>query len=54
MLYEPNTGHGCRVQPHHVESCYIKINRAIKSFMEEERKNVATVKRAIENTEEEV
>tara|TARA_R100000544_G_C2189199_1_gene40769 strand:- start:99 stop:428 length:330 start_codon:yes stop_codon:yes gene_type:complete len=53
MLYEPNTGKGCRVQKHHVESCYIKLRKAISVFMEEERRNVVIVKEAIKNTEEE-
>tara|TARA_R110001606_G_C15013003_1_gene608710 strand:- start:77 stop:409 length:333 start_codon:yes stop_codon:yes gene_type:complete len=53
MLFEPNTGKGCRVQPHHVESCFIKLNRVILLFMEEERKNVIIVREALRIKEEE-
>ena len=47
MLYEPNTGHGCRVQRHHVEACYLKFNAVIERFMLEERENIKLVKEAL-------
>lgn len=47
MLYRPNTGHGCRVQRHHVEACYFKFNRVIDKFMQEERENIKVVKEAL-------
>ena len=47
MLYRPNTGHGCRVQRHHVEACYFKFNRVIDKFMQEERENMKVVKEAL-------
>jgi|TARA_R110002012_G_scaffold28126_2_gene89045 hypothetical protein len=53
MLYETNTGKGCRVQKHHIESCSIKFMNVINLFMEQERTNVALVKQALNQNKEE-
>jgi len=53
MLYEINTGKGCRVQKHHIESCSIKFMNTLNVFMEQERTNVAIVKKALNRNKEE-
>ena len=44
MLQEPNTGHGCRVQTHHIEMAYMKFETLIDTFMNEQRTRMAVVK----------
>jgi len=51
MIKAPNTGQGCRVTEHHIETANHKLQQVIIEYMEKERKLMRDVKLALEEEE---
>tara|TARA_R110002124_G_scaffold65547_1_gene179270 strand:+ start:1065 stop:1370 length:306 start_codon:yes stop_codon:yes gene_type:complete len=52
MVQEPNTGHGCRVQKHHVEVIFTRIENHMKDLLIEVAVEKALNRRPLTEEEE--
>tara|TARA_R100001369_G_scaffold47904_1_gene74413 strand:+ start:9 stop:329 length:321 start_codon:yes stop_codon:yes gene_type:complete len=52
MILDPNTGKGCRVQPHHVETSFMKFRQEMDRFMLRERVMMITLRNTLKEEEE--
>jgi len=52
MIQAPNTGHGCRVQSHHIEVASLRMENHIKDLMMEANKEMLSVRNALMEEEE--
>jgi len=52
MILPPNSGKGCRVQPHHVETSFMKFKQEIDRFMQSEREMMKNLRLTLKEEEE--
>tara|TARA_R110000772_G_scaffold128180_3_gene235766 strand:- start:3627 stop:3947 length:321 start_codon:yes stop_codon:yes gene_type:complete len=52
MILAPNSGKGCRVQTHHIETAFMKFSQEMDRFMLREREMMITLRSTLKEEEE--